>query len=144
MSGRGAQARFNAAMLWLGEHGFGLAGGKVLEVTGRSSGLARRAIVNPLTVDGRLYLVAPRGRTQWVRNARQNPQVRIGLGRRMRPFVLEPVSAPQDAVPVLRAYLKRWGWQVKQFFPDGVSAGSTDAELAELLPAHPVFRASPR
>ncbi|YAL83669.1 nitroreductase family deazaflavin-dependent oxidoreductase [Dermacoccaceae bacterium W4C1] len=130
--------RFNAAVLWLAEHGVGVAGARVLEVTGRSTGLPRRAAVNPVTLQGNTYLVAPRGKTQWVRNVMALPQVRLGLGRTLVSHRVRPVPA-QEAAPVLRAYLKRWGWQVGSFFPDGVDASSPDAVLVEAAASHPVF-----
>jgi hypothetical protein len=41
-----------------------------LRVRDRTSGELRVVVVNLLTVDGRDYLVSPRGNTQWARNAR--------------------------------------------------------------------------
>jgi hypothetical protein len=40
---------------------------------------------------------------------------------------------------VLRAYLKRWRWEVGQFF-DGVSDASPEEDLRRIAPRHPVFR----
>jgi hypothetical protein len=40
---------------------------------------------------------------------------------------------------MLRAYLKRWKWEVGVFF-GGVDADSTQEELARIAPDHPVFR----
>ena len=45
--------------------GISLRGSRVLEVPGRTSGEPRRTPVNPLSFEGRRYLVAPRGNTQW-------------------------------------------------------------------------------
>jgi hypothetical protein len=45
--------------------GLSLAGSRVLEVRGRKSGEWRRTPVNPLEFEGRRYIVAPRGETQW-------------------------------------------------------------------------------
>ncbi len=42
----------------------------LVEVRGRSSGRVYAAPVNVLELGGRRFLVAPRGRTQWVRNSR--------------------------------------------------------------------------
>ena len=42
---------------------------KVLQVRGRKTGRVYAAPVNLLEMAGRRFLVAPRGRTQWVRNA---------------------------------------------------------------------------
>jgi hypothetical protein len=40
--------------------------------------------------------------------------------------------------PVLRPYLRRWKWEVGQFF-DGVGPDCTDEELQAIAPNHPVF-----
>ena len=58
-------------------------GSRILEVEGRSSGLARRTPVNLLELDGRQYLVSPRGESQWVRNVRAaDGRLALILGRR--------------------------------------------------------------
>jgi hypothetical protein len=44
-----------------------------------------------------------------------------------------------EKVPILRAYLKRWKFEVGIFF-DGTSASSSDEELRRIGPKHPVFR----
>ena len=41
--------------------------------------------------------------------------------------------------PLLRAYLRRWSWEVGVFF-GGVDADSSDEELRRIAPDHPVFR----
>ena len=61
---------FNPAVAGLTRLGISVLGSRVLEVTGRKSGQARRTPVNLLTLDGTEYLVAPRGETEWVRNVR--------------------------------------------------------------------------
>ncbi|GMA87289.1 nitroreductase [Angustibacter aerolatus] len=64
------ETSFNRAVGWLTAHGVSVYGSRVLAVRGRTSGEWRTNPVNPLTVDGHRYLVAPRGHTQWVRNLR--------------------------------------------------------------------------
>src|SRR4051794_41890518 len=61
---------FNPTVKGLTRVGLSVAGSRELRVRGRTSGEWRSTPVNPLTVDGRRYLVAPRGTTQWVRNIR--------------------------------------------------------------------------
>ena len=39
---------------------------------------------------------------------------------------------------MLRVYLARWGWEVGRFV-EGLTTGSTDAELAAAAPGMPVF-----
>lgn len=129
---------FNPMVAGLTRLGVSFWGSRVLGVQGRSSGLWREVPVNLLTVDGVDYLVAPRGTTQWVRNLRVSGHGRLRLGRRIETFTATEL-ADQDKPPVLRRYLERWAWEVKVFF-DGVDATSTDAQLVEAGPNHPVFR----
>lgn len=127
----------NRLVTGLHKLGFGVAGSRQLTVRGRRSGEARRAPVNLLTVDGRHYLVAPRGHVQWTHNLRAAGEGQLGLGRRVSPFTAEEV--PDERRPeLLRAYLKRWGAQVGVFF-QGVDAKSSDAELLAVAADHPVF-----
>lgn len=113
-------------------------GAKELVVTGRRSGQPHSTPVNPLRVDGRLYLVAPRGQTQWVRNVRHTPRITLRSGRSEEVYDAREVRG-EAAVPVMRHYLKRWAWEVGRFFPEGVTADSSDAEIAAVIPDHPVF-----
>ena len=106
---------------------------------GRSTGEPRRVPVNLLTLDGVDYLVSPRGNGQWVRNVRANDgRLDLLLGRRRTHHVAHEL-ADADKVDVLRAYLRRWKFEVGQFF-DGVDADSTDEVLLAHRPDHPVFR----
>lgn len=118
--------------------GVSVAGSRVLEVKGRSSGAWRRTPVNLLPFEGADYLIAPRGQTQWVRNIRVSGGGRLLLGRRVDEFSAEEVTG-ELRIALLRAYLKRWAWEVSQFF-DGVNAESSDDELRRIAADHPVFR----
>jgi deazaflavin-dependent oxidoreductase (nitroreductase family) len=133
---------FNPLVEFLTRRGISIWGSQVLEVRGRTTGEPRRVPVNLLTVDGRPYLVAPRGETQWVRNVRAaGGRLATIVGRRRQEWVGRELD---DAVkvPILRAYLKRWKAEVGVFF-GGVSADSTDEELAAIAPRHPVFALEP-
>ncbi len=126
-----------AVVRWLTGHGISLFGSRVLVVRGRRSGEPRSVPVNLLELDGERYLVAPRGNTQWVRNARAAGVGELRLGRRTEQVELVEVPVGQR-VPVLRVYLTRWGWEVGRFV-EGLSKGSTDAEIAAVAPGMPVF-----
>jgi deazaflavin-dependent oxidoreductase (nitroreductase family) len=120
--------------------GISLAGSRILEVKGRKSGEWRRTPVNLLVFEGERYLVAPRGVTQWVRNMRIAGGGRLVLGRRAEEF--EAIELPEaERPPLLRAYLKKWKWEVNQFF-GGVGPEDSDEELLRIAPEHPVFRIS--
>ena len=128
---------FNPLVARLSSLGLSFAGSRILEVPGRRSGQPRRNPVNPLTLDGRGYLVAPRGHTHWVRNLRAAREGDLLLGRRREHFRAVELG-DGDKEPILRAYLRRWRWEVGQFF-DGVGADSPSEELARIAPDHPVF-----
>ncbi len=128
---------FNPTVAWLTRRGISLAGSRVLEVRGRRSGQWRSVPVNLLEHDGRPHLVAARGETEWVRNLRAAGEGRLRLGRRTWTFRAAELPADQR-VDVLRAYLRRWGWEVGAFF-EGVSADATDDELLAVAHRHPVF-----
>jgi deazaflavin-dependent oxidoreductase (nitroreductase family) len=129
---------FNPAVAALTRAGVGVAGSSILRVRGRTTGVWRETPVNLLTLDGEHYLVAPRGETQWVRNLRAGLTGELRVGRRVRPFTAEELGE-QDKAAVLRAYLKRWRWEVGAFF-GGVGPSSSDAQLAAEGRYHPVFR----
>jgi deazaflavin-dependent oxidoreductase (nitroreductase family) len=129
---------FNPTVAALTRLGVSVAGSRILEVRGRKTGEWRRTPVNLLEVDSVRYLVAPRGTTQWVRNVRVNPHGRLRVGRRTEPFTAVEIPEEERA-PLLRAYLKRWKWEVGVFF-GGAGPDSSDEELARIAPDHPVFR----
>jgi deazaflavin-dependent oxidoreductase (nitroreductase family) len=133
---------FDRAVAWLTRRGISVAGSRVLEVRGRTSGQWRRTPVNPLDFEGARYLVAPRGNTQWVRNLRANLEGRLLVGRRIEPFAAVELSDAEKE-PLLRAYLERWKWEVGAFF-GGVGADSSAEDLARIAPDHPVFRVEER
>jgi deazaflavin-dependent oxidoreductase (nitroreductase family) len=126
----------------LARWGISLAGSRQLAVRGRKSGEWRTTPVNPLTIDGRRYLVAPRGQTQWVRNLRAAGGGQLRIGRRIEEFTAAEI-ADSDKPELLRAYLKRWKWEVGMFF-DGVGPDASDDELRAIAPKHPVFLVTPR
>ena len=131
---------FNRAVAGLTRMGVSVVGSRVLEVPGRKSGEPRRTPVNLMTFDGERYLVAPRGHTQWVRNMRASGGGKLFVGQRAEDFTaveLDDAEKPD----LLRAYLKRWKWEVGQFF-GGVGPDSTEEELLRIAPDHPVFKIS--
>jgi hypothetical protein len=129
---------FNKVVGGLTHLGISVMGSRVLEHRGRRTGELRRTPVNLLTLEGRQYLVAPRGVTQWVRNVRHaDGHLVLILGRR-RQICSVTELAPADAIPVLRAYLRRWKFETGQFF-DGLTPDASDEEWAAAAPKHPVF-----
>jgi hypothetical protein len=131
----------NAVLAALARLGISVYGARILAIRGRNSGEWRTVPVNVLNQQGVDYLVAPRGETQWVRNLRVAKTGELRLGGRAEPFHAEELR-DADKPPLLRAYLKKWAFEVKVFF-DGVGADAPDAELLRIAPNHPVFRLTP-
>jgi deazaflavin-dependent oxidoreductase (nitroreductase family) len=140
-AGRRGLALTNGVVRWLTALGVPLAGSRILAVRGRRTGAWRTTPVNPLVVDGRRYLLAPRGHTQWVRNLRVVGTGELRLGRRVEAFRAREV-ADVDKLPILREYLRRWGWEVGQFF-EGLDKHATDEQLAAVSRGFPVFEVEP-
>lgn len=127
----------NATVAALTRAGISLYGSRVLSVRGRVSGEWRSNPVNPLSVGGHRYLVAPRGNTQWVRNLRAAGDGELRSGRKVERFTA--VEVPDERKPeILREYLRRWKFEVGIFF-EGVGPDATDERLAGLAPGYPVF-----
>jgi deazaflavin-dependent oxidoreductase (nitroreductase family) len=121
--------------------GVSVAGSRELRVRGRKSGEWRTTPVNLLTSDGDRYLVSPRGTTQWVRNIRSSGEGELRVGRRVETFRIAELG-DELKVPVLREYLRKWGWEVGAFF-EGVDKTATDEDLTRIAPGFPVFRVVP-
>ena len=129
---------FNRTVELMTRAGISVWGSRVLRVRGRKSGEWHSHPVNMLAFQGKQYLVAPRGQTQWVRNIRVSGEGELVLGGKARRF--KAAEIPDDQrVPILRSYLKRWKFEVGAFF-QGVGPDSTETELRRIAPDHPVFR----
>lgn len=128
---------FNPFVGWLTARGLSVYGSRVLAVQGRKSGQWRTTPVNLLDFNGQRYLVAPRGVTEWVKNIRVRGGGELRLGSRTEPIRVSEIP-DADKLDILRAYLKKWAWEVGAFF-EGVGATATDADLRRIAPNHPVF-----
>ena len=128
---------FNRMVAGLHRLGLGVQGSQTLAVRGRKSGEMRTNPVNPFEIDGRTYLLSPRGTTQWVRNLRAaGGEGELRSGRKVRHFHAEEVP-DSDKLPLLRLYMDRWSWEVKGFM--GIDADAPDEELIRIAPDHPAF-----
>lgn len=127
----------NEVIRWLAEAGVSIAGTRALRVRGRKTGKLRGVVINLLRVDGRDYVVSPRGNTQWARNARAAGSV--DTGPRWRSRVVRITEVADEAKPqLLRRYLDRWYWEVKGHV-GGLTPESTDDEMRAAAPSIPVF-----
>ena len=129
---------FNRIVALLTRLGLSVYGSRILAVRGRKSGEWRTTPVNLLTYKGGWYLVAPRGVTQWVRNIRASGKGELRLGTRRQPIQVVELSDAEKP-DLLRAYLRKWRWEVGAFF-QGVGPEASEDDIRRIAPDHPVFR----
>lgn len=111
----------------------------LLKVRGRKSGKVYSTAVNLLQSNGRQYLVAPRGYTQWAKNAAAAGEItltRMGTRR----FGLRPLSDVEKP-EVLKTYLITYKSSVQKFFP--IPADAALQEFAEISTSYPAFEVQP-
>jgi deazaflavin-dependent oxidoreductase (nitroreductase family) len=108
----------------------------LLQVRGRKTGRIYSTPVNVLDQNGKRYLVAPRGYTQWVRNAIATSTVSLKKGRRCRQFGLRLLT--DDEKPeILKSYLDRYKLTVQRYFP--IPVGSPIHAFPPLAHDYPVL-----
>ncbi|MBV9607964.1 MAG: nitroreductase family deazaflavin-dependent oxidoreductase [Acidobacteria bacterium] len=131
---------FNKLFGFMVALGFGLPHNYLVQVKGRKSGKTYSTPIDLLEFKGKRYLVAPRGRTQWVRNAEAAGEVVLRKGSLRRHFrvrVLDDGEKPE----ILKAYLDRFKTTVQRYFP--LKAGSPVQEFAGVGKDYPVFELLP-
>lgn len=132
----GMERFFNGVIGFLVGFGIGPRHMRVLEVRGRKTGRRYSLPVDLLPLDGKLYLVAPRGRTQWVQNAEAQGEVVLRRGGARQRYRLRALAA-EEKPKVLKAYLDTFKAEVGKFFP--VSAGSPTEAFATFVDDYPSF-----
>jgi deazaflavin-dependent oxidoreductase (nitroreductase family) len=80
----------------------------MLSVRGRTTGRWRSVPVAVLDHDGRRYLIAPRGHTEWSRNLRAAGGGRLTRKGRVEEFTAVEVPEAERA-PLIEVYLERFG-----------------------------------
>jgi hypothetical protein len=80
----------------LTKHGLSMPYSFLLSVPGRKTGETRSVPVNLLQSNGKLFLVATRGNTQWARNARASRKILLTRGRLRMKFFLRVVPATKS------------------------------------------------
>jgi hypothetical protein len=108
----------------------------LLQVRGRKSGRVYGTPVSLVALHGVRFLVAPRGRTQWVRNAEASGEIVLKRGSGQRRFRLRAL-ADADKPPVLSTYLGRYHSAVQRYFP--LPAGAPTHAFAAIAARYPVF-----
>jgi deazaflavin-dependent oxidoreductase (nitroreductase family) len=127
---------FNRLFGFLVGLGFGLKHNYLLQVRGRKSGRLYSTPIDLLETGGKRFLVAPRGRTQWVRNAEAAGEITLKKGSSRQIYRLRPVTDPEKP-QLLKAYLDSFKTTVQRYFP--VPAGSAAERFAGLAANYPVF-----
>ena len=130
---------FNRAFGFLVGLGIGPSYCYLLQVRGRKSGKLYSTPVNMMQINGKHLLVAPRGRTQWVRNAEASGEITLKRGSYKKRFRLKEISTP-DKLPILKEYLDRYRSAVQRYFT--IRAGSPTEAFAEVADKYPVFELS--
>jgi deazaflavin-dependent oxidoreductase (nitroreductase family) len=126
---------FNRIFGFLVGVGLGFSYNYLLQVRGRKSGRVYSTPIDLLELDKK-YLVAPRGRTQWVRNAEAAGEAALKRGHLRQSFALRAI--PDAEKPkFLKAYLDRFQHEVQRYFP--VPAGSDEQAFAAIAQDYPVF-----
>jgi deazaflavin-dependent oxidoreductase (nitroreductase family) len=131
---------FNKAFGALVGWGVGPRDTYLLEVKGRRTGRVYSTPVSVVEIGGAMFLVAPRGRTQWARNVEAAPDVTLARGslrRACRVRVVPDAEKPR----VLRVYLDRYRSVVQRYFP--VPAGSPPEAFAPIAARYPFFELRP-
>ncbi|MGA2347264.1 MAG: nitroreductase/quinone reductase family protein [Candidatus Sulfotelmatobacter sp.] len=131
---------FNRVYGFLVGLGIGFSHAYLLEVRGRKTGKLYSTPVDLLEWNGKHYLVAPRGRTQWVRNAESAGEITLKKGSTRRRFRLRAMPDAEKP-PVLKAYLDSFKREVQRYFP--VAAGSPLESFPELASSYPAFELLP-
>jgi deazaflavin-dependent oxidoreductase (nitroreductase family) len=132
----GIEGFFNRTMGFLAGLGIGPAFIYLLQVRGRKSGRIFSTPVNLMEFGGRQVLVAPRGRTQWVRNAEAAGEITLKRGSKRLRYGLRSIADEQKP-EILKAYLGRYASAVKKFFP--VSPGAPAEAFRPIAGNYPVF-----
>jgi deazaflavin-dependent oxidoreductase (nitroreductase family) len=108
----------------------------LLEVRGRKTGRIYSTPVNLMEAGGKQYLVAPRGRTQWVRNAEATGEITLKRGNVRKRFRLRSIP-DNEKPPLLKLYLESYVTAVRRYFP--VPVGSTTETFQPIARYYPVF-----
>lgn len=116
--------------------GMGLRHNYLLQVRGRKSGRLYSTPVDVLERGGKRYLIAPRGYTQWVRNAIASGTVSLKKGRRSEQFGLRQLLDAEKP-EILKSYLDRYKITVQRYF--SVRAGSPAEAFLPFTKDYPVF-----
>jgi deazaflavin-dependent oxidoreductase (nitroreductase family) len=127
---------FNRVFGFLVGLGLGFPYNYLLEVRGRKTGRVYSTPIDLLELNGKKYLVAPRGRTQWVRNAEPAGEVTLKKGGKRLRFRLRPIP-DADKPTILKAYLDTFKRELQGYFM--IPAGSPPDAFVAIASSYPAF-----
>ncbi len=116
--------------------GIGASYSYLLEVRGRKTGKVYSTPVSLMEINNHKFLVAPRGLTQWVRNAEASGEITLKRGSKRQKYHLRPLS-DNEKPGILKTYLDRYKNSVQKFFP--IPAGSPTSAFVPLAQKYPAF-----
>src|ERR1700686_5350025 len=131
---------FNRLFGFLVGLGQGFSYNYLLEVRGRKTGKIYSTPIGLLETNGKKYLGAPPGKTQWERNAEAAGQVTLKKGIKRQKFRLRPIPDAEKP-PILKAYLDTFKREVQRYFP--IPAGSPPESFAAVARNYPAFELLP-
>lgn len=131
-----AERVFNRLFGLLVGMGLGFSYNYLLQVRGRKSGKLYSTPINLVKRNGKQYLVAPRGRTQWVRNAEAAGEVTLKKGSMHQKYFLRPIEGAEK-LEILKAYLDSFKREVQRYFP--IAAGSPVESFHPFAERFPAF-----
>jgi len=134
-----AEKTFNRVFGFAAGLGLGPSYIYLLEVRGRKSGKLYSTAVSLLALKDKKFLVAPRGRTQWVRNAEASGEITLKKRTRSK-FQLRPVQ-DSDKPEILKSYLSSYPGAVQRFFP--IRPEAPLGEFQKIASGYPVFELIP-
>lgn len=86
----------------------------ILTVRGRKSGKWISTPITPIDFNGHVFLVAPRGETQWVRNLRQENKARLTTKGKIQQIATKEISGKLQ-IAVVTKYQERVKISKSQF-----------------------------
>jgi deazaflavin-dependent oxidoreductase (nitroreductase family) len=134
------EQRINRLLLFFAGIGLAPSYVQILEVRGRKSGKLYSTPVSVVEHAEQLFLVAPRGRTQWARNAEAAGEIVLRKRSSRRKYHLRPL-ADAEKPEVLKKYLTSYKGAVQRFFP--VQPDAPREAFAEIAAGYPVFELRP-
>ena len=127
---------FNRIFGFLVGLGLALPHNYLLQVRGRKTGRVYSTPVNLLEFRGRRFLVAGRGRTDWVRNAEAAGEIVLKKAWSRPRFQVRAVPNEEKG-EILKAYIDHFRLTVQRYFP--VPAGSDPQAFLAVADQYPVF-----